>query len=203
MPALTERLMQLLPHRGDHVHLDIGCSNGAKTINFALAGFRTIGLDQSVPALHEAQRLVERRSLPGSCRFVLGSCLDLPFGAATIHSASDIMCFTHLPRTRWQRYERGIATAMPSGGYILLVLFSARDEHFHGHPVSPEYVFRFDASRPLMAGYEHYNGMHNVHFNERSVHGLFGDSFNIVDAVEVPHPVDDHRYLWNVVLTRR
>jgi SAM-dependent methyltransferase len=124
MPALTERFLQLLPHRSDQIHLDIGCSNGTKTIQFALAGLRTIGLDQSVPALQEAERLVERRDLTGSCRFVHGSCLDLPFETGTIHSASDIMCLTHIPRSSRHRYERGLASAMTVGSPILLVLFS-------------------------------------------------------------------------------
>jgi hypothetical protein len=113
------------------------------------------------------------------------------------------MCFTHIPRSLWWRYERGIATALPSGGHVLLVLFSDRDAHFHGHRVTPEYVFRFDGNQPLMAAYSHYDGMHNVHFNERSVSNLFSSTFTVTEAVEVPHPVDDHRYLWNVILTRR
>jgi hypothetical protein len=50
-----------------------------------------------------------RRSLTGSCHFVLGSCLDLPFEPGAIRSASDIMCFTHVPRTQWRRYERELA----------------------------------------------------------------------------------------------
>jgi cyclopropane fatty-acyl-phospholipid synthase-like methyltransferase len=203
MPSLTDRFLGLLQSSTHHVHLDIGCSNGAKTINFARAGLPTIGLDQSEPALLEARRLVERHRLTGTCRFVLGSCFDLPFEAGAIQSASDIMCFTHIPRSQWWRYERGIAAALPSGGHLLMVLFSDKDTHFHGHPVSSEYVFRFDRYEPLMAEYMHYDGMHNVHFDERSVHELFSSTFDVVEAVEVPHPVDDHRHLWNVILARR
>jgi cyclopropane fatty-acyl-phospholipid synthase-like methyltransferase len=203
MPALTEQFLELLPIGTEHLHLDIGCSNGAKTINFARAGLRTIGLDQSEPALRAAQRLVETHGLSDSCSFVRGSCLDLTFAAGAVQSASDIMCFTHIPRSHVWRYERAIASALPPGTHLLLVLFSDRDAHFHGHPVSAEYVFRFDRDQPLMAAYAHYDGMHNVHFDERSVHNLFPATFTVAEAVEVPHPVDDHRYLWNVILTRR
>jgi SAM-dependent methyltransferase len=200
MPALTDRFLRLLPNRTAHVHLDIGCSNGAKTINFARAGLRTIGLDQSVPALREAQRLAEQHGLQDSCRFVCGSCLDLTFETGAVQSASDNMCFTHIPARSGG--VRTNATALPSGGHVLLC-FSPTGTPIHGHGVTSEYVFRFDGNQPLMAGYSHYEGMHNVHFNERSVRNLFSSTFTVTEAVEVPHPVDDHRYLWNLIVTRR
>jgi hypothetical protein len=89
-----------------------------------------------------------------------------------------------------------------SGGRALVVLFSLSDEHFHGHPVSPEYEFRFDSLNPLMTGYEHYAGKVNVHFDREAILETFGRTFTVDVLTESAHPLYEHRKLWNVIVCK-
>jgi len=85
---------------------------------------------------------------------------------------------------------------------VLFVLFSLSDEHFHGHPVSAEYVFKFDPTNPRMTGYEHYAGKVKVHFDEQAIEDSFGRAFGIQECREVAHPLYPGRRLWNVIARR-
>jgi len=177
-------------------HLDIGCGNGAKTHAFARAGLPSVGMDLALDGLQAA------RSRGPAAVFVQANGLRLPFGDETCASASDILCFTHIPMSRQPRYFVELHRVLRAGGRALLVPFSTADEHFHGHPVSTEYAFRFDPTNPLMAGYDHFEGMSNVHFDHAAVLRAFGEWFKIEEAVELAHPVYSHRKLWEVVVRK-
>jgi hypothetical protein len=83
-----------------------------------------------------------------------------------------------------------------------MVLFSDKDEHFHGHPVSTRYTFRVDHANPEMRGWEHYEGMYNHHFNESDIVAMFQNTFIIDEMIETEHPVYAYRRLWNVILRK-
>lgn len=204
MPSLTEKFISLVRNSDtkNGIHLDIGCGDGIKTVNFAFAGFKTIGVDMSEEGFESGLRRIRKLKVSRRCKLIKGSMLEIPIKETVAHSASDILCFTHLKLKDHGRYKCEIERVLKKGGYLLLVLFSDKDKHFHGHKVSRQYTFRFDPKNPLMEGFSHYNGMYNIHFNESLIRKTFQDKFEIVEMVEAQHPVYDYRYLWNVILKK-
>ncbi len=204
MPSLIEKFISLVRNSNikNGIHLDVGCGNGIKTVNFALAGFRTIGIDMSEDGFEDGCKLIKELRVSRKCKLIQGSALEIPIKDDTARSISDILCFTHLKSEDHEKYKDEIYRVLKKGGYFLIVLFSDKDKHFHGHKVSKQYTFRFDPKNPLMEGFAHYHGMYNIHFNESLIRRTFKDKFEIIEMVEVRHPVYDHRYLWNVTLKK-
>lgn len=203
LPELFPQFIELVNvGNNSDTHLDIGCGNGIKTVQFALAGFKTIGIDISNDGFKEARDLVHDLGLEKKCRFIKANCLNLPLKRNSIGSISDILCFTHLKFKDQGRYKKQLQKVLKDGGYILMVLFSDKDKHFHGHKVSKRYTFRFDPNNPLMEGYTHYHGMHNVHFSRKDIKTTLGKMFDIINAIEIRHPLYPHRFLWNVILRK-
>lgn len=205
IPVLFPKFVKLVKdgYKNNNIHLDIGCGNGIKTVHFSLQGFKTIGVDISKDSFKEARELARELGLKKICKFIKANCLDMPFKDKSIASSSDILCFTHLKLKDQQRYKVQLTRVLKDGAYILMVLFSDKDEHFHGHRVSKKYTFRFNPKNPLMDGYAHYHGMYNVHFNKSDIKKTFGKSFDIIKVVNVKHPLYPHRYLWEVILRKR
>lgn len=204
MPSLYDEFIKLVcqSEDGDGVHLDIGCGDGVKTVNFALAGLNTVGIDISNNGFKEARELIKELGVRKKCKVIKANCLKLPFKKASVKSASDVLCFTHLKPKDHKRYKSKLYKVLKDGGYVLMVLFSDKDEHFHGHSVSKKYTFKFDPTNSLMEGYAHYHGMFNVHFNFSDIKKTFKE-FKIVLASEVKHPLYPHRHLWNVILRKQ
>ena len=204
MPALFEEFTRLVKNGQNNrgIHLDIGCGNGVKTVNFALASFYTVGIDISDNGFKEARELIKEFRVSKKCKIIKANCLELPFKDKSIRSASDILCFTHLKTKDHKKCISELGRVLKSGAYVLLVLFSDKDEHFHGHKVSKKYSFRFNPNNPLMEGYAHYHGMYNVHFDRDDIEKSFSEKFKIIDAQEVKHEIYPHRFLWNVILQK-
>lgn len=205
MPALFNNFIRLVKqnNRKDGIsHLDIGCGNGVKTVNYALAGFQTTGVDISEDGFKEARELFKELRLTKKCKVTKASALDLPFEDEAFKSASDVLMFTHLKSKDYDRYKSELLRVLKPEAFILLVLFSDKDEHFHGHKVSKRYTFKFDPTNPLMEAYSHYHGMYNVHFNKKEIKKIFGRMFEIIEMEEVKHPLYPHRNLWNVILRK-
>ena len=204
MPALFDDFIKLVKMDSVNLlHLDLGCGNGTKTINFALNGLKTLGIDIFQQGLTEARRLIKKAGVKRDCRVMLASCLAIPLKKGSVSSASDILCFTHLKPADQKRYLKELNRILIKGADLLMVLFSTSDEHFHGHQVSKNYVFKYNPTNPLMAGYDHYHGMVNIHFDKQDIVKTFKDNFKIVKMLEVRHPVYAHRYLWNIILKRK
>lgn len=204
MPYFSDRFIKLVQENRLPLqkHLDIGCGNGIKTVNFALEGWDTVGIDISSEGFKEAKEIIERLRIHHRCRFLKANCLDLPFRDNSFSSASDILCFTHLKPSSYKEYISGLHRVVANGAYVLMVLFSDKDDHFHGHKVSKNYTFKYNPSNLLMKDYAHYHGMFNAHFNEKNIKETLGDKFKIVEMVEVSHPIYPHRFLWNVILKK-
>lgn len=205
LPALFEEFTTLVkvnhnPHQLPH--LDIGCGNGVKTVNFALQGLPTYGVDLSTDGFREGRELARELRVNRRCRFIKANCLKLPFAKNFFGSTSDILCFTHLRPSHYSRYKKELKRVLKNGGYTLMVLFSKRDRHFHGHPVSSGYSFRFRPGNPLMAGYAHYHGMYNAHFDRQDINEVFAADFQLVKVRQVKHPLYQHRRLWNIILRK-
>jgi ubiquinone/menaquinone biosynthesis C-methylase UbiE len=203
VPAAFERFVGLVLNGGQPgLHIDIGCGNGVKTREFARAGLPTLGVDLAFDGVHAAQPHHLTGPLPRQLEFIQANGLRLPFADDTFASASDILSLTHIPSARQAQYVDEMHRVLQSGGRALVVLFSMADEHFHGHAVSREYVFEFNSAIPLMAGYAHYQGKVNVHFDRREIIGALGGRFVIEEADEVRHPVYAHRRLWEVIVRK-
>jgi SAM-dependent methyltransferase len=194
MPALFDRFVGAMVETPAGPHLDIGCGNGVKTAQFARGGRRSIGVDIAFDGLRAASASGIQASILQS------NCVQLPFKTDAFASASDILCFTHIPRAQHGSYLAELERILMPGGRALVVLFSLSDDHFHGHPVSPEYAFQFDPRNPLMAGHEHYAGKLNVHFDHAAIMDTFGRTFTIEVLTESAHPLYEHRRLWNVII---
>jgi SAM-dependent methyltransferase len=197
LPALFDRFQSMRKGSPSGPHLDIGCGNAVKTPHFARGTTRAVGLDIALGGLRT-----------GSGRDVAAHLLQadsvrLPFKIGAFGSASDILCFTHIPRAQQAAYVRELHRVLAPGGYVLVALFSLSDEHFHGHPIAAEYAFRFDSCNPHMTGYEHYEGKINVHFDRPAIVQTFGGAFDIEEIGEFPHPLYPHRKLWNAIIRRR
>src|SRR5581483_10243808 len=196
MPYLFPAFLDLVRSSTPGVHLDVGCGNGVKTAAFAAAGLQAVGVDISTDALISASQT----SYVQAPRYACARGEALPFRDQSIASISDILMCTHLDEVAWPRYFREIRRVLKDGGYVVLVLFSMADLHFHGHPVSRRYTFRYDPANPTMLGFAHYHGMVNVHFDLADIQTAFANGFDIVEAVQVQHPVYTERFLWNVIL---
>ena len=204
MPALYTKFIRLLGknHTNGGFHLDIGCGNGVKTVNYALVGFKTVGIDISDDGFNEARELIKELRISKKCKVIQANCLKLPFEGSSAVSASDTLCFTHLKPKDQKKYKEELFRVLKPGGFVLIVLFSDKDKHFHGHKVSKKYTFKFDPASELMAGYSHYHGMFNFHFSKKDFKKTFGDRFDIIEMLEVVHPLYPHRYLWNIILRK-
>ena len=196
MPALFDRFVSAMTETPTGPHLDIGCGNGVKTAQFARDGRQSIGVDIAFDGLRAASRSGIQ------ARLLQSDCVQLPFKTAVFGSASDILCFTHIPRAQHAAYVEELERILHPGARALLVLFSLSDEHFHGHSVSREYAFQFDPLNPLMAGYEHYAGKVNVHFDRQIILDTFGRTFTIEALTESAHPLYEHRKLWNLIIRK-
>ncbi|TSC64655.1 MAG: SAM dependent methyltransferase [Microgenomates group bacterium Gr01-1014_93] len=202
MPALFQEFVNFIKKQESlGLHLDMGCGDGVKTVNFALHGLKTIGIDISRDGFKEARALIKDLDLRKNCKVMKVDALRMPFPKGTFASASDILMFTHIRKKDYPRYFRQILKVLKNGTYILMVLFSDKDSHFHGHKISSEYEFKYDPENPLMEGLAHYHGMVNVHFNKRDIKKTFKD-FKIVKIEEVVHPIYSHRFLWNVIMQK-
>lgn len=205
LPALFEKFIRLVKGgseaRGDLIHLDIGCGNGVKTVEFAKAGLKTLGLDTSAPALQQARSLIRQLGLGQTCRVLNSSGFKIPLAPNSVGSVSDVLCFTHFKKVGRQAYLQELKRTLVPGGYCLFLIFSLKDRHFHGHRVSRQYTFRFDPRNLLMRGFKHYEGMFNVHYDEAAIAETFAD-FEVLEILERPHPVHEMRYLWNVILRK-
>lgn len=200
MPSVFEEFVKLVKDsKLNGYHLDIGCGDGSKTVNFALAGLKTIGIDISKDAIKRARHLINKLHLSSKCRVLKADCLDLPKNLPPIASISDILVYTHLKEDEQVRYRQIMHKIIIDGGFVLEYLFSDEDLNFHGHPVSTRYDFQFDPENLLMAGFDHYQNMHNVHYNEDTIRREFID-FKIVKLKKVVHPVQPHRFIWEVIL---
>jgi len=94
MPALFNHFREQLALVPIGPHLDIGSGNGVKTAQFARNGIRPVGIDLALEGLRAAHNTgVEARLLQADC-------LVLPFKSSVFASASDALCFTHVPRGR-------------------------------------------------------------------------------------------------------
>jgi ubiquinone/menaquinone biosynthesis C-methylase UbiE len=196
MPALFARFVGAMSGTPAGPHLDIGCGNGVKTGQFARASRRSVGVDIAFDGLRAASRSGIQ------ARLLQGDCVELPFQNAAFATASDILCFTHMPRVKHATYVAELERILMPGGRALVILFSLSDDHFHGHQVSAEYVFRFDPLNPLMTGYEHYSGKVNVHFDRTAIVETFGRTFGIEALTETAHPIYEHRTLWNLIISK-
>lgn len=205
MPALFNDFLKLVKDEGlDGIsHLDIGCGNGVKTVNFALAGFQTVGIDISKDGFTEARSLIKDLGLKKNCKVMKVNALKLPFKKNSITSASDILMFTHVRGKDYPKYFRQLLKVLKNGSLALMVLFSSKDEHFHGHKVSREYEFKFDPENPQMQEFAHYHGMVNVHFGKNDIKKTFGKDFEIIKMEEVGHPLYPYRFLWNIILRKK
>lgn len=204
MPALYSKFIKLLGknHTNGGFHLDIGCGNGVKTVNYALVGFQTVGVDISDDGFSEARELIKELRISKKCKVIQANCLKLPFEDNSAASASDTLCFTHIKPKDQKKYKEELNRILEPGGYTLMVLFSDKDKHFHGHKVSKRYTFRFDPTNALMEGYAHYHGMFNCHFGKKDLKKIFSDKFEIIEMEEVSHPLYHHRFLWNMILRK-
>jgi SAM-dependent methyltransferase len=196
MPALFDEFLGLVVDRPATPHLDIGCGNGVKTARFARTGIRPVGIDLALDGLRAARAHGVQSDL------VQADCVKLPFKTAAFGSASDILCFTHIPLAYHSAYVQELHRILAPGGRALIVLFSMSDDHFHGHAVSREYEFTFDPANPLMVGYEHYAGKVNVHFDRQAILDTFGSTFSIDALGESAHPLYAHRKLWNAIVRK-
>ena len=56
LPYLFDEFIALVKKNGDGTnHLDIGCGDGVKTVNYALNGLNTVGIDISNDGFREAR----------------------------------------------------------------------------------------------------------------------------------------------------
>lgn len=204
MPYLFEEFIKMVKDNGDDggLHLDIGCGDGVKTVNFALAGLKTIGVDISNDGFKEARTLIKDLGIRKECKVIKTNALMLPFSKGVFTSASDILMFTHIKSRDWKKYKKQLLRVLKNRALVLLVLFSDKDKHFHGHQVSKEYTFRYESDNQEMEGFAHYHGMVNVHFGKADIKKTFKDDFQIVKMEEVQHPLYSHRFLWNVILRK-
>jgi SAM-dependent methyltransferase len=98
MPALFDRFVNTLSEAPAGPHLDIGCGNGVKTAHSAGRGRRSVGVDIAFDGLRAASHWGIQAPL------LQGNCAALPLQTAAFASASDILCFTHIPRAKHGTY---------------------------------------------------------------------------------------------------
>lgn len=208
MPDLFAEFLDLLQKQERRLHLDIGCGDGTKTIEMARAGqLSVLGIDSSAEAINKA--LAAAAKLNGrsaNCRFIQKDALCLPVSDHEVTSASDILVSTHFPEPQFGDYLTELKRVLDPQAYLLLVLFSSSDKHFHGRPLNGQRFYTYSLSdvdpslEPDFLRYAHYEGMYNTHYSGSDIEKTYGRSFQIVKMTEVNHPVYAHRKLWNVIL---
>lgn len=203
MPFLFEKFLLVRKDAAVHgVHLDVGCGDGVKTINFVANGLPTLGIDISEDGIKKARGLAREREV--SCDFVVAEATTLnPLVRESIGSLSDILVGTHFKQKEWNVYMSQLKRILQLGAPLLFVFFSNKDEHFHGHPVSNEYTFDIQEAdpglEPDIENFRHYHGMYNKHFGLGDIIERIGSNFGIIETEEVQHPNYSYRRLWNVI----
>lgn len=101
--------------------LDLGCGTGATSQFLAQHGFRVVGLDLSLAALHRAHEAAAEGHLP--CYFVRASVADLGFLEIMASLAVDIGCFHSLEPQARTSYIRTLAQRLNRRAHYLLYTF--------------------------------------------------------------------------------
>jgi SAM-dependent methyltransferase len=210
MPDLADKFVDLVKSSDlKGTHLDIGCGSGIKTVGFAVRGLESIGIDQSEGSFHEG--LLAAKTDGVDIKLIKATCNKIPLGEGVASSVSDILMGTHVEPEIWEDYISEVKRVLKPGGYLLFVLFSSEDEHFHGVKVKDRgnnrYNYKLENADPALepeldryTSYGDGKGMYNIHFDDAEIDSQFSPHFEIIEKALVQHPVYPHRKLWNVIM---
>ncbi len=202
----------------EQIHLDAGCGPCTKTVAMATRGLNVVGVDLDDARFSKGMIYAKEMAVADRCRFVKADCAkNIPFPDKSVTSFTDILMSTHLDNEEYpdesksrllDKYLDELNRVLVDGAEGLFVLFHIDDEHFHGHPVTAEY--RFDPAKvnkvlePEWEKYEKdYPDMLNRHHSRDDVFRLYGEKFDVIQIIEVQHPVYPHRKLWNVRVKKK
>lgn len=109
--------------------LDLGCGIGKESVFLALKGWRVIGIDFIIYAIHKANKAANAANVLDRTLFISADVsklflLKLP----PIHFAYDIGCFHLLNPDQMECYIVGLNEIIVSGGVFLLNAFTPRQQ---------------------------------------------------------------------------
>lgn len=192
--------------------IDLGCGAGEKTDKLRSFNLHVTGVDILDKPLKEARKL-GRKGISGSTmRILKANILDLPFKSKSFDAAHDYLAFLHIIREDWPKYIKSVHRVLKKGAPLLIVTFSGNDKDFYGYPISKM------KSRGIVFSDKNYFGdkqnvthLINSYFyfpKEEELRKEFGRHFEILEMVEIPHPLhkesEDHKYrkLWHILLKK-
>lgn len=192
--------------------IDLGCGAGEKTNKLRWFSIDVVGIDYLHGAITTANVTAQNEVLDSSVCLVQGDLVDLPFRDGTFDGAHDYLAFLHIMREDWDKYITSVHRILKKGAPLLVVTFSGNDPDFYGYPVN-----RLE-KREIVFSDEYYQGdtnsvahLVNSYFyfpTERELGVAFAGRFEVLDMVEIPHPLHrnspDHvnRKLWHTVFRK-
>jgi ubiquinone/menaquinone biosynthesis C-methylase UbiE len=120
--------------------LEVGCSMGNDTIQFARRGMRVTGIDITEAAIELIQARFKMESLPGDFR--VGDAENLPFDDNTFDVAYSFGVLHHTPDTAGAIEE--LRRVLKPGGKAVVMLYNTRSLNWLAHRLTG---IPFDGSR--------------------------------------------------------
>lgn len=192
--------------------IDLGCGAGEKTEKLRSFGIDVAGVDNLDKALRQARKLAKKPILDSTMKVIKADLRELPFEKETFDGAHDYLSFLHIVYEDWSKYVKSVHRVLKKGASLLIVTFSGNDPDFYGYPIAKL------KKRGIVFSDKYYSGdkkkvshLINSYFyfpKEREIRSAFKNYFDIIEMVEIPHPLhevsEDHknRQLWHILMRK-
>ena len=172
-----DHVLHVLPPVQNQLILDIGCGRGELMMMLLEKNAHVIGVDYVSEIVDTLNTNLHTTFQHHAGRAILANTLSLPFAQNGFDMIIDIGTFQHIDESDRNQYIHEITRTLKTGGYYLNVSLSMNTPSFLGF--TPK-------KSDLLCG--HKFGISYYFFNPEIIHGLFQNSFHIIDSREYTYP---------------
>ena len=152
--------------------LDIGCGRGLLDFELARKNQQVLGIDVIPDLIKKNNEEVINHRLIGTCGFVLGSGLDIPFSDSSFDYIIDSGFMHHLYSVEYETYKNEVTRVLKNGGFIFQATYSLKTSMLLGIRPHTE-------NRNL----EKY-GLHYHFFDQDELLSIFEPEFTLREHIE-------------------